>query len=313
MNKTFPAPSISLSGKAESRLGDSLLSAAGRFFLFEVKPTATQFRSEWKILENEDGSFRHNKIAFKKVKSISHKFIPTSGAQLTNSEVDDALRSLLGHQIIYWDSILDSLAIRPYLTTTLSGYVKDLDADPLKPAIEEKDRSLKFALPRINKLFTFAFTGAANAIRILNFQPCETGSASGIYTKQLGIVLNIEKKSNERAWIPLGLPAQEFNNYLKLLCKGAVDGNEPINAIVLSDQGFMHALSNTSEIVNFMEILQERIDNKALPSNLDLATNFPKLTPKSIPVNLSDSTKQLTSIIEFADRSVGIDLNRDLS
>lgn len=32
MNKTFPAPSISLSGKAESRLGDSLLSAAGRFF-----------------------------------------------------------------------------------------------------------------------------------------------------------------------------------------------------------------------------------------------------------------------------------------
>ncbi|WP_219820147.1 hypothetical protein, partial [Xanthomonas hortorum] len=62
-----------------------------------------------------------------------------------------------------------------------------------------------------------------------------------------------------------------------------------------------------------MEILQERIDNKALPSNLDLATNFPKLTPKSIPVNLSDSTKQLTSIIEFADRSVGIDLNRDLS
>jgi len=241
---SIPMPSVNLSGNAESRLGDCLLTAKDRFFLIEVKPTAEKFKSEWAV-DKTAGEERFKKRAFASVIKLAEELgrRPTP----TSKGVEPVLRSLLGHHFVFWDEEEGALAIQPYLSTSLSGYSDAMNiAAPL---------FIKRGHQRSKELFSLSLSDHSSLADSNIFTICNSGFFSEIYSQRLGIAIKA-KHPNGGAWLTLGLLPEDFKEYLQTLCTPM----EEINAIILSDQGFIHALRDTQDIAEFLTVLSGRIE-----------------------------------------------------
>lgn len=256
-NDEYPPPAVNLSGNAESIFGDSLLNANEKFFLLEVKSTSAKSTSEW-ALTGEGKERRHTKRAFVAVKELAKTFGKTPP---TSNQRSDVLASLLCHQLAFWEGSIQALCIQPYLISTLNGYVDAIFKAKYdtKTMLEDSDRTLKIVSERINKNFNFSFSKKEHPTELITCSECSSGSASSIYTSQLGISVNSDDSNGGRAWIPLGLPARNFNEYLQSISKTSNPDGEEINVIILSDKGFIHVIRNTKEIIQFMDALNRRI------------------------------------------------------
>ncbi|MDX6081214.1 hypothetical protein SIL81_07960 [Xanthomonas campestris pv. incanae] len=240
---SMPMPAINLSGNAESRLGDCLLTAHDRFFVIEIKPTTGQFSAEWKkkTVENVE---QFKKRAFASTLDLADRLSKSSGTSAIHAQ-KDVLRSLLGHHFVYWDDAEKSLCIQPYLSTVLAGYKAEQGTLNL---------SLNKSLRRVNNAFSLSLSQSANPTGSMIYTTCAAGVFSEIYSKRLGIAVTATQ-DQEDAWIPLGLLPRDFADYLESLCTKT----EEIDVIILSDNGFTHELKSTVDITDFLTILSEKI------------------------------------------------------
>lgn len=242
-DKSIPMPSLNLSGNAESKLGDCLLTAEDRFFLIEVKPTSKQFKSEW-AQELVDKTPQFNKKAFATIIELAKNL----GRMKPHAEAaQDVLRSLLGHHFVFWNEEEGTLSIQPYFGTTLAGYLKAVGMD----APMFVDRGAKGA----NSLFSLSLSDQQPNQSFVTFTDCSSGFFSEIYSKRLGIAIK-SKEPSESAWVPLGLLPEDFKDYLQALSPKV----EEINAIILSDKGFIHQPKTTQSITEFISVLSSKIE-----------------------------------------------------
>lgn len=241
-DKSIPMPALNLSGNAESKLGDCLLTAADRFFLIEVKPTPTQFKAEW-TKELVDGEHQFKKKAFA---SIIELAINLGRMPPLPEAAQNVLRSLLGHHFVFWNEEEGTLSIQPYLSTTLTGYLKAVGMD----APMFVDRGARGA----NSLFSLSLSEQQADQSSVIFTECNSGFFSEIYLKRLGIAIK-SKEPGESAWVPLGLLPEDFTAYLQALSPKV----EEINAIILSDKGFIHQPTTTQGITEFIDVLSSKI------------------------------------------------------
>lgn len=240
---SIPMPTVNLSGNAESRLGDCLITAEDRFFIIEVKPTSKNFKSEWAV-EEITGKKRFKKRAFASAYEMASKL---DGDKNLTTASGNVLRSLLGHHFVFWNETDGTLAIQPYLSATLKGYANSKEIEDSLLATKRNRR--------VNNLFSFSLSDHAPIDDFVTYTECDFGFLSAIYSQRLGIAIKSNKPGN-RAWIPIGLRAPDFNDYLQILCQKA----EEINAIILSDKGFIHTPRNTNDITDFLSALSKRID-----------------------------------------------------
>ncbi len=240
---SMPMPAVNLSGNAESRLGDCLLTAHDRFFVIEIKPTTGQFSAEWKK-KTVNGVEQFKKRAFASTLDLADRLNKSNGNSAVQAQ-KDVLRSLLGHHFVYWDDVEKSLCIQPYLSTVLAGYKAEQGMSNL---------SLSSSLRRVNNAFSLSLSQSANPTGSMIYTTCTAGVFSEIYSKRLGIAVTATR-NQDSAWIPLGLLPRDFSDYLKSLCTKT----EGIDVIILSDNGFTHELKSTEDITDFLTILSEKI------------------------------------------------------
>ncbi|SOT96909.1 hypothetical protein [Xanthomonas arboricola] len=294
-NDEYPPPAVNLSGNAESIFGDSLLNADEKFFLLEVKSTSAKSISEW-ALTGEGEERRHTKRAFVAVKELAKKFGQTSP---TPNQRSDVLASLLCHQLAFWEESIHALCIQPYLTSTLSGYVNAIikAKHDKKTMLEESDRLLNIVIERIGKVFNFSFSGKEHPTNTITCSECSSGSASSIYTSQLGISVKSDDIKGGIAWIPLGLPAINFNEYLQSISKTSNPDGEEINAIILSDKGFIRVVRNTKEIIEFIAAL-----NGIIPSADTASADRSLKTKPSKPIAKANnlSSRHMAKVVNAA-------------
>lgn len=243
-NIRVPLPQLKLKGNAEQRLGDILDATDDRFFLFEVKATRNDIKSEWNTNNKDNDS---QKDAFRAHRSwLSNPDAP---------ENNDLLwKSMLGHFFAYWVEYLPGqemadipvekknwrdllhvsacVAIEPYALACTSFRDKQrasakVGALPSNHRVAIHDEDAKMFRTRQQIPLSLIYEDLGFLIKEDTTPPINTASS----------------------WELLGLELPAFKKYIENLCSFAGKSEEPIHAVVMSASGnFFQIATSTSDL-----------------------------------------------------------------
>lgn len=233
--RRLPEPAINLAGNAESRLGDAALLLGGRFFIFEIKSQASKFNSEWKKKKRADGVVGP-KHAYSSVMAMAKSLSEDYQGADAWSEVIASLRC---HHFVYWHVGLPlemhmKLALQPYLAAVLQGSSSQAGLSGLSVKLQQ-DAPL------------------AGRYDDGVFRRLSAATVSCVYSDCLGIACRNESKTYD--WYRLGLEMKEFQEYVGALMKSAPRTDEPLNAVVISTEGWQRPLRTTKDLAQLLQDL----------------------------------------------------------
>ncbi|EJP77047.1 TPA: hypothetical protein ACOEOC_000221 [Stenotrophomonas maltophilia] len=239
----IPPGFVTLDGNAESSTADVALSSMKGFcFLVEVKPTRQGIRDEWKLKEKRKRKSRasvHSKAAFRTLKRLVEDF----EANPSDKERAKMLRrSLRIHQVAYWEGedrgkLRDGMIkVEPYINACISmRRVDELTSDRCISSL---------------KHLYYQFKGDTRGTQRLPAKEMLSTSTR----IQFDIQSNGYIESIESAY---GAEYEEFQQYVDWLCKSCSEDGEvdqPINCLVMTDDGFLQAVSSLRELATLLNI-----------------------------------------------------------
>ncbi|MFL7984711.1 hypothetical protein [Xanthomonas vasicola] len=241
---TIPAPAIGLSGNAEKKVGDNLTDINDRLFIFEVKAKRSNINDEW-----NRSPVKH---ALSRLETLGTSFVVRNQEQMS---ADDTLRfhqSLQCHHFAFWapDFKRRRKNFSPEQPTPGALYLS-----PYFFGAMHRCNSNCWKLIRSN--FHRAY-GLGHSFASLPDDPPGTIRYSYDIESQLEEVGDQKTKLIRRietphAWSELGLPLEEFRQYISHLCGNEME-QEEINVVIMDRNGkFFAHLTSTNDLRSIFE------------------------------------------------------------
>lgn len=269
----FPDRYLALAGNAEKKLGDALIQHDERIFIFELKSTDRSIADEWRLVTDKNDNTQEKKSAHRWAKKLIGRLTGSPSAKLESDPI--LIRSLQAHHFLYWSpritpglSASGHLILEPYLFGTMR---------------RNKELSWHLFSNRCERILTLAsqlpsqLGDHPSSIRYRAEKVLPLDILDGRFGR---LIEKNDLRSGVSSWRYLGLPFEEFQNYVNDLCGGS-DENEPINVIVLSDQGsFFAHITSTDQLRTIFDPPSQdtRVQNELVrgPNNDEGALAMPE-------------------------------------
>lgn len=234
-NRPWPCDaSINMSGNAEAKLGDLIQTIESRFFLFEVKASRSNIKSEWVEKDRGEQKEFRTKRAYQVLMGLAARSADQELSSQT-AALNVLFRSSLCHHFVYWDDRSTSGGVHPL---RIEPYILAATDEPSRPY---QDEIVRLSIQKQLRLATQ--DKSADPERIL---ACTSVSLRALASQSVGV-------SYLNRWIQMGLKAQEFQRYLGLLCQGE---HEEVDLVAMNFGGFVRIINNTGELVALIEALR---------------------------------------------------------
>jgi hypothetical protein len=265
-NAPHPEPYLSIAGGFEQSGADALLKVKGRLFFFEIKADRSKIKEEW----SKENKQRRSKLAFRSARRAMRIY----GKPVMPPHLPSVLhQSLQCHHFIYWVATNHTgskraghLVVEPYLLGVIRTRLLELkhSKDASKTISEEYHLGL---------LSTGDFNDIPSPAKFVRGPDIPL---SNIQKRQAALIRRAHPHDN---WSKLGLPLSEFKGYLKDLFACQRHGHQPINAVVMSEDGqFFQHITDTSQLEAIflrklkakpqVEIDSSSSDEASLPDNV---------------------------------------------
>jgi len=245
-----PGYFAALMGKFEQGAGDAILANANRYFLFELKGTVLDVRSEWsRTIKDEQGNDQiapkqvHKKL-MEEVRKLSNS--ASGGGTVAKNWVDLSMRC---HLFAYWhykkvspppEHLLGEILASPYISTTLTRLLV-AEEDTIKRSGFLGKTSLRRAEEVVRELSELGVVNANGS-----FECIDAVRACDLLNGALGI-----RAPNSEVF-GLGLEKDAFAGYLNFLRDGLAD--EAMKAVVYCPQnGLFRYVERLSDLVPAFE------------------------------------------------------------
>lgn len=257
----LPDAGINLAGNAESRLGDLAAHINDRFFLFEIKPQASNFSSEWKM-KKRGGEEKRTKHAYASVLKLVKKWHSNYNCQ---AALDDVIRSLRCHHFAYWHvgaptDIHNRLCLQPYLRAVIEGSIAS--------------HGLNDVVTKVADEMSLGYSRKVDPQSAFPFGKCKFASLGAAHHGHLGIAV-FQPSSNFYLWLPLGLEMKDFSAYIGSLVANAPSKKEPLNSVAISTGGWQRVLGTTDDLADLLKDLSNAPSPNPNGSEMEMRTQGP--------------------------------------
>ncbi|MBV6887867.1 hypothetical protein KWH47_09960 [Xanthomonas campestris pv. spermacoces] len=239
--QTFPAGFVKLDGNAESALGDLLYSSGERYYLIEVKSERNKIFSEW---TDSDGNYKE-KLVYSSLKERwdDLESAASTGKGAQKKDFNFFIKSVSCHHIAYWNSwpcekssassrlSTGEVVLEPYMAACL---------DLFNPAGFRRNQGIRKWNKndfRIGREINGTLLGA----RAIPVSKIFHENSRVFAVKKAG------DKFQATAQGRLGLPFNEFQNYINAIVDRAGSEALDLHAIVLSSTGTTFKVVSTTE------------------------------------------------------------------
>ena len=232
---SFPPWYLKMDGNAESALGDLLSqNDKGHFFLFEVKASREDIKSEWV----SNGGFRPKRL-YAKLKSTIEAFMDDPTSDEGKAYYQYLIQSIRCHHFVYWGDPIATEPVstnRTYDSLRVESYLRgviDMSAAHAPTATQTIDASLSVEMGYASEDVGFVKPDIPYMIL-----------ASGT-----GFVAVTHKDEKISPPYELGLPFFEFQDYVNFLTEDVGDWDEELHAVVhIPELGVIRVVTRTSEL-----------------------------------------------------------------
>ena len=241
----LPLPQLKLKSGAEQRLGDLIdMTEDDKFFLFEVKSTRNEIKSEWHTANEAN---KNQKLALRAHIAWLNDLTNVAAA----IAAQDYLRlSRRGHFFAYWAEYGNGPAPAFDAERPLGVYLRALHRFYDGVVVESY---LSGCRDMGMKVLAGLYTEQAQLALRFGRPHCylaRTQVPLSLLYEGRAVMTVMESEDSIRNWDALGLSLKEMLTYLKALCAVHTTGqSEPIHAVVMSSSGeFFRVLFRTSQL-----------------------------------------------------------------
>lgn len=256
----LPGFFATLAGKVEAGKGDTVFQADDRIFIFELKASRSEIRSEWNRnvpLKDEDGKFvyrQKQKALHLWTINLLAKWCEAVAAigdrtRTWDNEIADhrdlVLLSLRAHHFVYWDDHavvpgdrMSGMLVAPYLRATLEEMC-------MESGSSTEVLGGRFTLDDMHETLRsfFSLRRRSHAINgTVATMECDAVDVLSLYTKTAWLA-DLAKKQPHM----LGLSFDEFQTYTSRL-PSLSPGEDRLNAVVLGTQGFYRCTKSVNDL-----------------------------------------------------------------